>query len=303
MLLGRVARMYYEHGLTHQEIANALGLSRIRVTRLLAEARDQGLVEIIVHVEESLFADEERDLAARYGLRQAWVAPSVADAAKADRAFASVGAEAVANLIDRESVVALGLSTAVALVAGEFPERNLGASFVPLAGSGSGLVNGANPHELALTLARRSRGRAFHLPAPLLALSPESARASYADPGVGEVLTLAGKADILLAGLGGTTRGEGLLLGALDEAQRDDLVASGAVGDLAGRFFDTNGTAVRSDLDARIVGLTLEQMLAIPQRVGVARGETKIESLRAALTGGLVNMLVTDSETATALLA
>ena len=42
MLLGRVARMYYEHGLTHQEIANALGLSRIRVTRLLAEARDKG---------------------------------------------------------------------------------------------------------------------------------------------------------------------------------------------------------------------------------------------------------------------
>jgi DNA-binding transcriptional regulator LsrR (DeoR family) len=174
---------------------------------------------------------------------------------------------------------------------------------VPLAGSGSGLVNGANPHELALTLARKARGRAFHLPAPLLARSPDAARASYADPGVIDVLALAGKADILLAGLGGTTRGEGLLLGALDEAERDELVASGAVGDLAGRFFDANGAAVESELDTRIVGLTLEQMLAIPHRVGIARGATKIEALRAALTGGLVNMLVTDSETAAALLA
>ena len=82
MLLGRVARMYYELGMTHQEIATALGLSRIRVTRLLAEARAQGIVEITVHSDEPLFADEQRALTDRFGLAQAWLSPSLGDPQK-----------------------------------------------------------------------------------------------------------------------------------------------------------------------------------------------------------------------------
>lgn len=303
MLLGRVARMYYEHGLTHQEIADTLGVSRIRVTRLLAEARETGVVEIIVHVEESLFADDERDLAAAFGLRQVWISPSVADEQKAARAFASVGAEALAAKLEPDAVVALGLSTAVALVAEEFPEQPLAASFVPVAGSVSGLVNGANPHELALAFARRTNGRAFHLPAPLLAASPEAAAASLADPGVREVLELAARADTLVAGIGGTARGQGLLLSSLGDAEREHLLADGAVGDLAGRFFDADGEAVHGALDARVVGLGLDELRAIPNRLGIARGETKLAALRTALSSGLVNLLVTDSDTARALLA
>ncbi|PPF73448.1 hypothetical protein C5E07_14515 [Pseudoclavibacter sp. RFBJ3] len=302
MLLGRVARMYYEHGLTHQEIANALGLSRIRVTRLLAEARESGLVEIVVHVQDSLFADEERDLAARYDLRQAWVAPSVADSAKADRAFAAVGAEALVSVIEKDAVVALGISTAVALVAAQVPEQALGAKFVPIAGSGGGLVNGANPHELASTLGRRTSGQAFHLPAPLLAASADAAKSAYADPGVQEVLRLACGAGVLVAGLGGTEANQGLLLKSLDADARAALTAQGAVGDLAGRFFDAQGEAVLGALDERIVGLTLEQMRTIPRRLVMAHGVTKLPALRAALGSGLINMLVTDSETAAALL-
>ncbi|MGG7465815.1 MULTISPECIES: sugar-binding transcriptional regulator [unclassified Plantibacter] len=303
MLLGRVARMYYEHGLTHQEIANALGLSRIRVTRLLAEARDKGLVEIIVHVEESLFADEERDLSARYGLLQAWVAPSVPDSAKADRAFATVGADALGSVIEKDAVVALGLSTAVALVVREVPQRQLGARFVPLAGGASGLVNGANPHEIALSLGTKTGGQAFYLPAPLLAVSAEAARTATADPGVADVLGLAAKADLLVAGLGGSEAGQGLLLGSLDERQHAELRALGAVGDLAGRFFDAEGRAVTGELDERVVGLTLTQMQQIPHRLVIARGASKVDALRVALENGLVNMLVTDAATAATLLA
>lgn len=302
MLLGRVARMYYEHGMTHQEIADSLGLSRIRVTRLLAEARDKGLVEIIVHVEESLFADEERDLASRFGLRQVWIAPNMPDQSKENRAFATVGAEALASVIEKNASVALALSTAVALAASEFPRRPLSASFVPVAGSGSGLVNGANPHEIAATLATRTSGQAFHLPAPLLAADPSSAASFYADPGVQKMLDLAKHADVLVVGVGGMGLNEGLLLRSLTDAQQKMLVEAGAVGDIAGRFYDASGAAVEGDLDARIIGLKLDNLKEIPNRLGISRGATRVDSLRAALGSGLVNMLVTDINTASALL-
>lgn len=302
MLMGRVARMYYELGLTHQEIADALGLSRVRVTRLLAEARESGMVEIIVHVDESLFAAEEQELLSRYGLRQAWVAPSVDDAGKGARAMAAVGADALASVIDRDSTVAMGLSSAVAAVVEAFPARPLGARFVPLTGSSSGLANGANPHELTLALARRTDGSAFHLPAPLVAASPEAATTAYADPGVREVLERAAGAATLIAGIGSTRDSHGLLFGSLSEQERTALRRAGAVGDIGGRFFDAQGAAVQGALDARVVGLDLQQLRAIPNRLAIAAGATKLDAIRAALSSGMVNMLVTDSSTVAALL-
>lgn len=302
MLMGRVARMYYELGLTHQEIADSLGLSRVRVTRLLAEARDAGIVEIIVHVEESVFAAEEQALASRFDLRQAWIAPSVDDQTKASRALAAVGAEALGSVIEKDATVALGLSTAVAAVVDVFPQRSLGARFVPLTGSSSGLVHGANPHELTLALARRTDGSAFHLPAPLVAVSAQAAASAYADPGVEEVLALAAQATALVAGIGSTHDDRGLLFRSLKEEERAEVLAAGAIGDLGGRFFDASGAPVRGDLDSRVIGLELQQLRAIPVRLAIAAGAQKIDALRAALSSGMVNMLVTDSDTAAGLL-
>ncbi len=303
MLMERVARMYYEHGLTHQEIANALGLSRVRVTRLLANARASGVVEITVHVSDSLFADEERLLVAQYNLKQAWIAPNVPNVAKATKAFATVGAEGLSQLIEKNSVVGLCLSTAVALVAGQFPNRPLGATFVPVAGSSSGLTNRASANELALHFAERTNSRAFHLPVSLLAASAEAARLARSDPGVSETLSLAAKADILVAGVGGIEPGQGILLSSLPETDRQILIDRKAVGDLAGRFFDRDGQLVDGPIDDRVVGLSLDSLRAIPTRVAIARGEKRVSALRAALTSGLINMLITDIDTARGLLA
>lgn len=150
MLMGRVARLYYEHGLTHQEIADTLGLSRIRVTRLLAEARSSGMVEITVRATDTLFADEEVALSAAYGVGQVWIAPDSGDRAKAERAFASVGAEAVASLLEPGTVTTVGVSAAVARVAAALPITQIGGEFVPACGSTAGLTTGANGHESAL---------------------------------------------------------------------------------------------------------------------------------------------------------
>ena len=75
-MVGRVARLYYEHGLTHAEIASMLDVSRIKVTRMLADARRRGIVEITVHSDERPFADLEEALVERFGLQSAWVSPS-----------------------------------------------------------------------------------------------------------------------------------------------------------------------------------------------------------------------------------
>ncbi|MFG3252889.1 sugar-binding transcriptional regulator [Streptomyces sp. NPDC048172] len=289
--------------MTHHEIGALLGLSRVKVTRLLAEARRSGIVEIRIHSPSTPFGDLEAALAARFGLEQVWVAPSFADADRTYDAVGLAGAEALAALVPRASTVAVGLSSAVAATLPHVRSAPVpGLGFVPLAGSWGGVSRGISPHELVLRLGASFEAETYHLPAPILASSPEMGRALRADPGVRETLRRAAEADLLVAGVGGMTGSSGLLLDRLSEHERAELDGAGAVGDISGRFFGPDGASVTGEVDERVVGLALTELTAIPQRVGISFGPQKVGALRAALRHGLVNMAVTDVETARALL-
>ena len=89
---------------------------------------------------------------------------------------------------------------------------------------------------------------------------------------------------------------------AADLADQDRLHAAGAVGDVCLRFFDAAGTLVPSDLDDRVVGIGADTLRRIPRRIGIAGGESKHKAIHAAVRGGWVNVLITDTGTAAALL-
>lgn len=301
-MIGRIARLYYEHGLTHQEIADIFGISRVKVTRLLQEARDRGIVEIRVHSQTSPFVDVEHALTERFGLRQAWVAPSPSDPDKAEASFSAFGAEALMSAIDADVTVAVSLSTAVSSVSKAMPTAPVPAIYVPVSGGWSGLSDGSSPAEIAMLLAQRTGGRSYRLPATLVAPDAHTARATLALPELAQVLDTAASASILLTGIGGTGENPGLLYDSLPAATRDTLTRGGAVGDLSGRYFNAAGELVASDLDDRVIGLRLDQMRAIPFRIAFARGQHKLSAMRAALKSHLVNAVVTDFDTAQSLL-
>ena len=89
---------------------------------------------------------------------------------------------------------------------------------------------------------------------------------------------------------------------AVDPANQDKLLAAGAVGDVCQRYFDAAGVLVRSDLDDRVVGIDPDALRRIPRRIGIAGGESKHAAIHAALIGGWVNVLLTDTGTAESLL-
>ena len=89
---------------------------------------------------------------------------------------------------------------------------------------------------------------------------------------------------------------------AADLADQDRLHAAGAVGDVCQRFFDSDGKHVPSALDDRVVGIDADTLREIPRRVGIAGGESKHKAISAAIKGSWVNVLITDTGTASALL-
>lgn len=302
-MIERVAKLYYEHGLTHQEIGSLLGLSRIKVTRLLAEARATGVVEITVHADSSPFVDLELQLAERFGLASAWVAPSLSDdRERADRAIARTAADALTTMIARRSVVAVSLSSMVGIVTAGLPQRALGGEYVPISGSWAGLGDGSSPSEIAMRFAEKFGGQAYRFPATMLAPNAEAARTTLSSPELVETLARAARADLLITGIGSVAGDAGILFHSLDRGEREEILAGGAVGDVAGRYFDASGRAVASSVEDRVVGLSLEQIVRIPTRLAIVRGAHRLEAARAALQAGIINAIVTDSEFAHALL-
>ena len=302
-MLGRVASLHYTHGLTHQKIADLLGLSRVQVTRLLAKAVREGIVEIRVHSDESIFPDLQIALAEKFGLKQVWVSPGFDDEEKNMESLGAVAAQCLISLLKPKDVVAVGLSVTLEHMIPHLPKIQSGAVFVPALGSRPGGAVSVNPHEIASELADKLGGFTRHMPAPFVMASKESADMMRREPDVSATLELARQASMGLYGLGGTQQGSGPLIEAIaPSGELEKLTKKGAVGDISGIYFDSEGKYVSSSIEKRIIGLSLEEILAIPSRLIVAGGEKKLDAIAAASKSGIVTDLVTDQRTAESLL-
>lgn len=302
-MLGRIATLYYEYDLTHQQIADLMGWSRVKVTRALAAAREQGIVKVTVLSDEPLFMEEEQELRERFGLETVRVGPPARTAADHVN-LARVGAECVSENVAPGMQVAVGLSETLAAIARVIsPPEQPATIFVPLQGTNPGLVTPPTPSNIAREFSSAFKGSAYALAAPVIASSPETLEVLERDAEVVRAFQTARQSDIALVGVGGTTVNSSILLGGnMSESDVEDLKSVGAVGDVNARFYDTDGNPVETARTALVLGLTLEEFKDIPLRIAAAAGMAKVEAIAGAMRGGIINGLITDQPTARALL-
>jgi lsr operon transcriptional repressor len=296
-ILGKAARLHYEYGLTHQEVADVLHISRVKVTRLLKRARDLGVVQIRVLSDVSPYAVLEAELARRFDLDEAVVIPEMRDDLARRSALAVAAARYLQRVLREGMTVAIGLSRTVALVPQYVVDpRPTAATFVSLVGGMRRVSMAANPYEGTERLAQLFGGTAEHLLAPAIAGSSTIAEAFLADPATAKPLELAATADMALLGVGGIGRHTTLVdEGELTADEVTELREMGAVGDTAARFFDAEGNVVSHEIDRRVIGLTLDQIRQIPLRLVVAGGASKADAIEGALRGGLAAVVVLDA--------
>ncbi len=299
-VIGKAARLHYEYGLTHQEVAEILHISRVKVTRLLKQARDLGVVQIRVLPDVSPYAGLETELTRRFKIDEAVVVPTVADEREQRTALALAAARYLQRVLQHGMTVAIGLSRTVALVPQFVVDaRPVSATFVSLVGGLRRVSMAANPYEGAERLALLFGGNAEHLLAPAIAGSPAIAEAFLSDPASARTLERAARADVALLGVGGVSSHTTLVdEEELTAEEISRLVKAGAVGDVAARFFDANGAAVKHEIDRRVVGLTLAQIRRIPLRIVIAGGAGKVDAIAGALRGELAAVVVLDAKTA-----
>jgi DNA-binding transcriptional regulator LsrR (DeoR family) len=260
--LAHVARLHYHRGLTRREIGERLGVSRFRVSRMLEEARAQGVVRIEI---DDLQQDD--DAAARleeaFGLELAVVVRNEAE-------IAAAGAAWLPQLLRRNDVLGVAWGATLRALAERVDRLSLGTEVVQICGAVPGLPGGNGPSEVALVLAERLGGPAHLLPAP--ALTP-ARRQLLADPAVRPTVAKFATVTIALVGIGATRGGGHLLV----------------------HRFDCDGNLRAPEMPA--IAISLEHLRAA-RVIAVAGGTRKQDAVRGALRSGLLDVLVTDARCA-----
>jgi DNA-binding transcriptional regulator LsrR (DeoR family) len=307
-LLAKVARLYHEQGVSQPQIAADLHISQSRVSRLLRQAAELGIVRTTVTLPQGVYTDMEQALETRYDLLDSVVVD--ADGALGDVIPALGAAAAVyvsATLSDREVVgISSWSATLLATVEAMRPRNGVAASVVTqlVGGVGDPRVQ-MSANRLLDRFSTLTGSRPFFLPTPGLVRDPTVRQALLQDPAVASVLEAWDQLTIALVGIGSVqpsplAQRSG---NAVEPDQQEELRRLGAVGDVCFRFFDADGRLVESPFNDRVVGITPAQIKKVPRRIGVAGGTGKHAAIRAAMRGGWVNTLITDLDTARRLLA
>lgn len=303
-ILSWVVWLYYADQLTQNEIARVLGVSRASIVKLLQEGRERGLVTIRINTESASRTRMARALVARFGLEAATVIPSI-EGAPLTKRLGDAGARVLADQMRPGDVIGVAWGRTVLAVARSvlLPENIANLTVVQLAGSSAGGTADFSPELCSSLLAGRLMARCVNLVAPAVLSTPELRDRLLEEPALVKQFALVRSANRVLFGVGdlaasGTVRQSELA----SKEVIDGYVRRGAVGALIGRFIDAKGRPVPGELDCRMVGLTLDELRAMPVRLCVAGGVQKLAAIRAALRGGFVTHLVTDMETAEALM-
>lgn len=307
--LATVASLYYKLNQSQAEIADRFGVSTSKVSRMLKEARDRGIVDIRIHMPIPRDIALEQELAGTFGLRDALVLQSgpESDADSLLRATGQLTASylqrAIPALPKGASIgVAWGTSVFAAIsVIGDMTDRMIDVVQL-MGGVGSQTVDSP---DIARILALRLGGRHHDLHAPVLVEQATSRDILCAEPAVREGLQRARAVKLAVAGIGAVQdRGSSFLrAGLLTRADLAHLRAQGAVGEIVGRFYKIDGTMDGIDINQRIIGLDLNDLRRVPHSLAIACGLLKVEAILGALRGHLITVLATDDITARGVLA
>jgi DNA-binding transcriptional regulator LsrR (DeoR family) len=302
-LLSKISSMYYEQDYNQQEIANRLHLYRPKVSRLLKQAREQGIVQISVATSNNSFVELEKALEERYDLKEALIIETDPQSSSkiVKRQLGTAAADYLYRALSGGELIGVTWGTTLqAMVDAMHPKPIEDVHVVQALGGVGPPEAKAHATDISRRLSRLFESRLTLLPAPGIVDSIEAKEVLLSDRRVKSALDLFPELNILMMGIGAIHTNP-----ILDKDSREisphlyeQIIDSEAVGDVALHFFDINGNEIDSELKDLVIGISIEELKQIDTVVGIAAGDEKRESIQGALNGGVIDLLITDNYTA-----
>jgi deoxyribonucleoside regulator len=305
-ILTKIAILYYRDGLTHQEIAARLGISRQTVGRYIERARKEGLVDIQIRSPLLFAAELETSLEREFKLNEALVvSPAVQGEDAVMEALGMAGAEYLEQHIKPDDTLGVAWGQTVLEVGRHLkPVKNANVTVVQLNGSMDVGGYSTRAEYMVNLFAGAFSANMVTFSAPMLVDRPEILDSLLSDSRISAALNTAHKANIALFGVGDVSESSSpYKVGYYDQELLGRAQRDGAVGEICGRFYDNRGQPCSPTLDCRTLAVDLENIKQKKWSIAVAGSPHKIEAIRGMLFGQFCNVLITDEETAKALLS
>jgi len=305
-VLADVAEMYFLEGLTQAEIAKKVGVTRSMVSRMLTEAREQGIVKIRIERKFKYNSSLQNELIRQFNLKDAVIyngQPESHDLYLVH--LGRVGAKTVNSYLKDDIVVGTAWGTTLNATFKSLevePLRN--TKIVQLVGAMGERSLEIDGHELVHYLVKKLNGEGYFLNVPYIVDKPETVDSLMSVQSVCETMEMMKECDLGLFGIGSVELDYSTFFNAgylvLDEMK--GLGVHGAVGNVCGLFFDIQGQPTAREFQRRSMTISKRDLIQIPTRIGIAGGSGKIKAILGALRGEYINVLVSDDVTAAAVL-
>jgi DNA-binding transcriptional regulator LsrR (DeoR family) len=301
-LIYLVAELYYLQGKTQLEIADELGVSRPKVSRLLSQAREEGIVHITVI---NPFADMKAladTLKIKLGFSGVVIVPGLgASQHQVRKRVGTAAARYLEKTLQRREILGLGWGRTLYEVATALESQtDLELTLVPLVGGLGQIVPSFQVHSLARMICEKLGGTWLPMYVPAIVEDSATYHSLLVSRDVMRIIDAWDGLSTVMVGIGVSDPGpefQMLFADYLDEEILTKLREAGVVGDICMRFFDIEGRYI-DDILQNVVSIELNHLRKIPRRIGVAGGAEKAEAIIGAARGGYINELVTDESAA-----
>jgi DNA-binding transcriptional regulator LsrR (DeoR family) len=295
-----VCELFYQKGYSQKEIAAELKISRPQVSRIIATAIERNLVTIQINYpneEENLY---QRLLREEFGIAEVYVydTGNLADPEATKKLAEAAKALFPLCVKDNDRCGVMAGRTISYLASAIDKSKNRGLEFVPLCGGTAGNGSDWYANSIAQSFAKKTNGTYFILNAPQYLNNSVVKKMLLEEPSIKDILELGKNCDSVLMGVGNVDiSSTGVQAGNLSVQDIQALKAQGAVANICSSFIDREGKIIESEISDRIVGQTILEVKDA-RKVCVARGLSKVEAIKAVLTGGYLDVLITSLDTA-----
>jgi len=305
-MLREVAGLYYNEGMTQAEIARRFGLSRPKVSRMLAESKELGIVKIFVTDTDEDMTAAENALLKLFSLK----AVKVVSVPKADYSLAlqitaREAGKYISGFFEDGDIIGVAWGATLYEVSKVLPQLSLKETKVVQL---SGNLDNGDTSNFAMQIANNfanyiSAKEVYTLPCPAVLGNKIIYDILLHDDKITKIMNTVYQCNKMVVNIGVPDANNCLCKsGYVNEQELKSVLEKGAVGSICCRFYDSEGNICDDQLDSRTVGVSLEQIKASKNVITCAVGENKAGALLAALRAGFIDILVVDFITASCIL-
>ncbi len=301
----KAAQLYYYQNLTTEAIALEMGISRSSVSRLLAYARENGLVSIRVIDVEDQPTSLGRIIQSHYkDAKKVHVVPVSHILSESDwlERTAQYAANYLNTIFDSDMIMGVAWGATISAISRHLqPKTTHNSHIVQLNGAGNTRTMGIEyASEIILRFADAYQASVDLFPVPTFFDYVSTKEAMWKERSIKRILELQERANLLLHSIGAVKSGVPSHVysgGFLEERDYQEIRRLNIAGDIATVFFRQDGTFHNIPLNQRASGPNLE-LIKQKRAICVVSGLGKAAGLHAALSGGLVKELIVDEPTA-----